>query len=279
MYPLIFCTLVLGQNYCELARQLAGDLACFAPGTHLLVLTDHPGLFRDVDNVEAVFHRRRSVAGFNDKLSVVKKALDRAETCLFMDADMRILDTLELDPLVFAPGIKSYHVFSWQYFQDRIKAGEQNWDRRLDQRIMAFQRANLRLETADADIPVVREFLFALTRCPQLEAFLQKWNEIAETSEKNGMFSHEGFTIGLAALLTGLPVAQHDFAGLHFFEPLISLDAVEAGRMTPAQYDTLEASINAIKHSAGRANPLALKRLAKALSFLRVKVFGLDLLR
>ena len=107
-----FCSLALGRGYNYLAKQLASDLARFAPGTRFLVLTDHPAVFKSLDNVEAVHHRKRSVLGYNDKLCVIREALTRFSTVVFIDADTRILAPVTLRSEIFIPGLRNLLKFS-----------------------------------------------------------------------------------------------------------------------------------------------------------------------
>jgi hypothetical protein len=104
--------LALGRGYNYLAKQLASDLARFAPGTRFLVLTDHPAVFKSLDNVEAVHHRKRSVLGYNDKLCVIREALTRFSTVVFIDADTRILAPVTLRSEIFIPGLRNLLKFS-----------------------------------------------------------------------------------------------------------------------------------------------------------------------
>jgi len=282
-----FCTLALGRNYCDLAKQLAHDLEQFAPESTLFILTDHPSIFKNVNNVDIVFHRKRSVVGYNDKLCVVKKALDRFDTCIFVDADIRILRPVQLDQAVFEPGITAFRVYTWQYLKNELKAEK---DKRKDTNTMSVLRKKLNLPYADWEIPVVREFLFAITRCSKIDSFLRQWNDLAEICEKNRLFAREGYSIGLAGLLTGYPIYQNDFQRMHFFEPLMSLEDVNKGLMSQIEYESLEPSINLIKFpiksnsSVSRLwmriqNNISVIRLIKGLRFFKIKLFGLNLLK
>ena len=282
-----YCTLALGQEYCYLAKQLASDLEQYAPGSTLFILTDHPKIFEGVANVKVIFHRKRSVVGYNDKLCVVKRALNSYNTCIFLDADIRILDPIQLDQTVFAPGLTAYRIYSWLYF----KIHESDWDRRVNTIVMPYLRKQMNLSYDDGDIPVVSEHLFAVTRCPQMDAFLEKWNALAELCEKKGIVRFEGFSIGLAGLLIGFPICQNEFSGLHMFEPVIySRGLVQKGLMSEGDYGALDASISRYKHPVSDyssmsglwmtfQNRLRLNRFGKVYKFIKIQLLGLDLLR
>lgn len=280
-----FCTLALGENYCSLAMQLAGNIKQFSPGVALLVLTDYPDKFRGLENVIAVYHKKRSVRGFNDKLCVINTALASFNTCIFIDADVRILKPIHLAPEIFEPGIRTYNLESWKDNIEEALSGEMSPWKENDIRIIKLFRRKLGLKQPDEDIPFVVEFLFAVTKCDGIDAFLHKWNELAELCERNMCFYHEGFSIGLAAMLTNYPCYEHKFAGLKFFEPQISLrDHLHGeGSMSQEEYDELNNAMGFLKFGE-KAGPIEnvvgkiTRRLSGGYRFLKIKLFGLDLL-
>jgi hypothetical protein len=283
--PWCFCTLALGQDYCRLARQLAGDLARSAPGVIFFVVTDNASSFRGLSNVQAVQHRQRSFLGLNDKLVVMRKALSRYQTAVFVDADMRILGPVDLDPEICEPGLKCYLIRTWQWTydtHDRSPSAPQ-WQKD-DLRIMGLLQQAFDIREDARNIPYVTEGLFAITAGDRkdLELFLRKWNSLAEFCERNKFFRHSGFSIGLAAMLTGFPIKQHDFRGLNFFEHLYSLRThVPDGAMTEEEYNKWNATILQCKSAprkmlVGETTIHALKTRAR---YLRIKLWGLDLLR
>ncbi len=279
-----FCTLALGRKYAYLSKQLAGDLKRFNPEVKLVVLTDYPELLEGDKNIIAVAHKKRSVMGYNDKLCVVNTSLEIAETCILLDADMRILAPVHLDDSVFTPGIKAYRIRSWEYSILEANTGEAASWKKDNLRIMRLLRAKYHLQQADSDIPFIVEFLVAFTRHDKMAEFLRTWNEIAVFSEKNGMFIHEGFSIGLAALLTGYPYCEAHFKGFKFFEPYISYQELVDGLITQEEYDALYPSISQFKFKEYEVGGLTgvinkvKRRLNRYQRFLTVRLFGLDLL-
>jgi hypothetical protein len=278
-----FCTLALGVNYCNLAKQLACDLAQFSPESTLLVLTDHPSIFNNVNNVDVVYHRKRSVNGYNDKLCVIYKALESANTCIFLDADFKILGPIHLDQSVFEPGLRAFRVYSWQYMRDVLMAGEPSWWKGQAERMMVILREKWNPQYADGDIYCLREELFSVTRNDKVDLFLKKWNDLAEFCEKNRCFRLTGISIGLAALLTGYPLYQHEFPGIRYFEPTKSLEEVAKGLMTQKEYDSLNAAVENLKAPGEKRSSsfpgIWRSRLIKGLRYARIKLFGLNLLK
>lgn len=82
------------------------------------MLTDHPAIFKGLDNVQAFHHRKKSVLGYNDKLCVMNEALRRFSTAVFIDADTRILGPVKLSSEVFIPGLKSFIIRRWSDVMD-----------------------------------------------------------------------------------------------------------------------------------------------------------------
>ena len=279
-----FCTLALGEVYCRLARQVAADLASYGPGLPFVVLTDNPLRFCDLPNVQPIYHRQRSVLGYNDKLSVIKRAIDQYRTAVFIDADARILGPIDLSLEIFRPGLSAFLLRPWAYMQDTYDTSPHapQWQQK-DLRMLARLRDEFDLCDNGRDVPSVVESLFAVTAGDTRDAgaFLRKWNYLAEFCEGSKFFLHEGFSIGLAARLAGFPIEQSDFAGLRFFEPRLSRSVhVPNGSMTEEEYNTWNATITRYRvcrpeMPSGWATARAIRAQMR---YLRVKLFGLDLI-
>jgi hypothetical protein len=200
-----------------------------------------------------------------------------------VDADIRILSPIQFEQDVFEPGLRAFGVFSWQHMKDVRMAGEPAWWKSQNLRMMPILKKYLKLEQTDQDIYLMRESLFSVTRSENIYIFLQKWNDLAEFCEKNRFWVHLGVSMGLAALLTGYPLYHYEFPGLQFFEPSKSLEDVTSGMMTQAEYDSLNASIENLKSPAKKGSSILpnlwRKRITKGVRYIRVKLFGLDLLR
>jgi hypothetical protein len=231
-----FCTLALGRKYCNRANQLASDLERFSPKEPFLVLTDNPSIFKNSKNVIAIKHRQRSVLGYNDKLCVVNKALERFDTCIFLDADLRIFETVHLPEEIFQPGLRAYKIRTWEYTKREAEPLDQPW-KRENLRIMGLLRSKFGLAQDDNEILFVVECLFSITKGERTDAFLQKWNELANFCETNGFFFHLGFSIGLAGQLTEFPILESNFTGVKFFYHRMSPEDVKRGIISQSEYD------------------------------------------
>src|ERR1700722_17876381 len=83
----VFCTLAMGEQHAGLARYLAADLGVYkAP---MLVLTDQPEMFKQFAHVHVVEHRPKKFS-YHDKRTVLREALKRGKTAIFVDADSAI---------------------------------------------------------------------------------------------------------------------------------------------------------------------------------------------
>ncbi len=272
-----FCTLALGEGYAKLALQLAGDIAKYAPDVRLFVLSDHPGILQGMTNVVVRAHTRRSAMGYNDKLCVIAKALQEFETCIFLDADVRILQPVHLEASVFGPGLQACRPLTWAAVRERHSAGEPAHWKREFLRMMQMLRQELKVEVPDSQVPHVQEQVFAVSRGATTNGFLRKWNEVAVLCERKGYFRWEGLTIGAAALLTGMPVVDQAFLGFRFFEPVQSLQDVESGLLSRSAYEALLATVVPFKTS-GAFLPRVRRQLAAAFTRLKGRIRGLDLL-
>jgi hypothetical protein len=286
MRDFCFCTLALGLRYSALAKQLAGDLARYAPGAPFIVFSDCPSVFRDAPNVQVFPHRRRSVLGYNDKLCVIHRALQLHRTCIFLDADGRIFDKVELEDEIFEPGLRAYRLRSWTYNWHEALENIQNSWASGGIRIMHLLRRELRLKQSEDDLIFVVEFLYSITRNEKIDAFLQKWEELANFCESRRYFSCEGYAMGLAAMLTGFPLSQHNFKGLNFFETLIPLKehAAQGRSLSEQEYNDLKASIQRFKtiplpmDISSRIRRRIKKNFQLSYRYTKVKTLGLNLL-
>ena len=198
--------------------------------------------------MEAVHHRKRSVLGYNDKLCVIREALTRFSTVVFIDADTRILAPVTLRSEIFIPGLRAFIIRRWSFMLDTYDRSAQGpWWQKSDLERMTLLAKEFSLPDNGRDTPFIVEFLFSITRGDGVDtqSFLQEWGDLAEFSEMRGFFNHLGFSMGLAAQLTHFPVDEHDFAGIKFFEPLVVSRAVHVknGSITEEECDVLEATI------------------------------------
>jgi hypothetical protein len=86
-----FATLAIGKKYRVLASLLAKDIEKYSPDTSLVIVTDNPGEFSDRPNVLAFKHQQQGVKCWHDKRFAIAKALELFNTCILVNADLRIL--------------------------------------------------------------------------------------------------------------------------------------------------------------------------------------------
>lgn len=217
-----FCTLALGKKYRSLAQLLAKDLAQHSPHTPLVILTDEVPWFKDHPNVLAVEHRQQGVKCYHDKRFAIKRALSQFETCIFIDADMRITGEVLTD-LQWKSGITA-----------RTGCGitKHNQTRSKDLAVIqnVAKKWNLSLEA----VSYVNEFLFTVSRDAGKEIeFLKNWDAIASYFEVHGVYDGEGNAIGLAAAKAGLEIRFDRVDRFPFFKDRIEQVRIRNGEADP----------------------------------------------
>lgn len=193
-----FCTLAIGSRYINLALLLADDLAKYSPEIIFIVLTDKPHKFKQQKNVIAYLHYPQSCKFYNDKRFVIEKSLNLYESCIYIDADMRLLATVP-ENLNFAPGIIAYS------FCNITKINQKN-DKKLDLIRNICQKSSLDI----SQVKFIHEFLFYVTRHVNINEFFRQWEILAGYFELKGYYAGEGNIIGLAAALAQVPI-EHDY--------------------------------------------------------------------
>ncbi|MGL4498745.1 MAG: hypothetical protein ACRCU2_06740 [Planktothrix sp.] len=197
-----FCTLAVGSQYRNLAQKLAQDIEKFSPETSFVILTDNPEDFINQKNVLAFKHRQQGITCYHDKRFVISQALSLFPVCIFIDADMRILDVVPPD-MVWLPGITARSCYSIvkHYSINRKNSQKSTKDYQVIQNLA--NQMNINLE----EVKFVHEFLFTVTKDSGKELeFLEEWDKIAPYFELNGVYSGEGSAMGLAAAKVGLPI-------------------------------------------------------------------------
>lgn len=220
-----FCTLAIGAKYRALAQDLVTDLKQFSDSP-LVILTDRPQDFNQYSNVQVFKHSQQSVACYHDKRYVIAKALSLYDACIFLDADMRILQEVLL--MQWQPGISARSCANiLQHYEpvtqrpDRIK--------RVQLVKTIAQKFNLNLE----QVNFVSEFMFVVAKDSGKEMkFLELWEKIGNYFELNGVYDSEGCTIGLAAAATQFSVQLHEMPEIEFFN-----DKIDAIRISKGQID------------------------------------------
>ncbi|WP_199306786.1 hypothetical protein [Anabaena sphaerica] len=213
-----FSTLALGKNYRALALELAKDLAQFAPNIPFVILTDNPQDFQEMSNVLAFPHQQQSIGCYHDKLFVIEKGLSLFNSCIFMDADMRILAPIT-DALNWQPGITAK--IAWHNI---VKHNKNPREIEIFQKVA--QKFNLQLE----DITFVHECLFVVTRDEGREIdFIETWKRMAAYCELNKYYRGEGHSIGLAAAKSGLKIRTDSMEYISFFKDKLEWQKIKNG--------------------------------------------------
>ena len=219
-----FCTLAVGKRYRIHAKMLAADIREHAPGIPFIILTDRPQEFESVPNVLAYLHRLQSVKGYHDKRVVLEKAITRFDSCVFVDADIRILETVP-KTLPFSAGIVARYGCSIikHNSADKVRAGFEL--------IKAGATAlNLNLE----NVYWFHEFMFLFSKQQGKEkAFFDCWRSLSYEFEMNGIYAGEGNVMGLAAAATGLNINFHRSDFFPCFKDSIQKENVRTGKADP----------------------------------------------
>lgn len=219
-----FCSLAVGKRYRLHAQMLAEDLQKHAPGIPFVVLTDKPKDFRDLDNVQAYPHRLQSVKGYHDKRFVLEKALERFDTCIFVDSDIRALGPVD-ENLAFPPGLVA------RYGCGIIKHNSTDKSRPAFSQIQSVADA-LRLNLED--VLWFHEFMFLFSKQQGKEkAFFRHWESIAHYFEQNGIYDGEGNVMGLAAAVSGLDIHFHRSDFFPCFKDNIQKEKIKQGQADP----------------------------------------------
>lgn len=213
-----FATLALGKNYRALAFQLAKDLAQFSPHTPFVILTDNPQDFQVMANVLAFPHQQHSVGCYHDKLFVIEKGLSLFNSCVFLDADMRILAPINSTG-DWLPGITAK--IAWFNI---IKHNKNQQEIAILKRLAA--KFHLQLE----NITFVHECLFVVTRDGGKEIdFIATWKRMAAFCELNNYYRGEGHSIGLAAAKSGLEIRTDAMEDISFFKDKLEWNKIKTG--------------------------------------------------
>lgn len=231
-----FATLAFGANYQALVRELlAKDLERYAPGVPLLILTNNPSEFKDCTNAIVVEHQQRLYCD-NDKVFLIKTALGKFDTCVCIDADMRLIGAFPQD-LEFQPGITArscdqllHHI---QARVDRTEIPRPDQMRYLEQVRKVAQKLELNLESDP--VKFVHEFLFVVRRDSGKELQVLELAEmIARYLELHGTLVGVGAALGMAAAKVGFPVRHSEMPGVQFFDDRIEKIRISKGQSAPA---------------------------------------------
>ncbi|GET38656.1 hypothetical protein MiSe_34150 [Microseira wollei NIES-4236] len=276
-----FATLAVGQTYRNIALLLAKDIEKYSPKTPFLVLTDNPKSFRGQTNVIAVKHRQYFYCD-NDKKFLIEKALSMFESCICIDADMRILAPIPED-LKWLPGITARSCASLvKHNQIMINKGEiprPSKVRDFDYIKKMAQKLDLNIE--NEDITFIYENLFVVTKDSGKEVeFLKLCEMISRYFDVHGVYIGVGSAMGLAAAKVGLPVRHDVMPGVCYFDDRIEQVKISKGQADPQETLIYFKQLKALKNPKRSAvEKLATKLFSKLDQFYRAGKIKIDTLK
>ncbi|WP_414582412.1 hypothetical protein [Scytonema sp. PCC 10023] len=265
-----FCTLALGKKYRGLALLLAKDIEKYSPHTSFVVLTDHPDDFSKQSNVLAFKHRQQGVKSYHDKRFVIEKSLFMFHSCIFMDADMRILAPVVPQNITWLqlPGITARGCESIPKKYAKVIAGTAN--SKLYQEFQVTHKAakKLNLQLESEEVKFVYEYLFAVTKDSGREIeFLREWGKMALYYELNGVYDAEGNAIGLAAAKAGLPVRWSAMEGITFFKDRTEFIKIQKGQSNMEEMSVYFEQQQMLEHPNRSLFERIVEKIAKTMNF------------
>ncbi|MGB3636760.1 MAG: hypothetical protein WBA39_04095 [Rivularia sp. (in: cyanobacteria)] len=221
-----FCTLAVGKRYRTHAKILAKDIQENAPHVSFVVLTDEPADFQEYSHVIGIKHRLQSVKGYHDKRFVIEKSLERFDTCVFLDSDMRIIGLVP-EKLEWLPGITA-------------RAGcsilKHNVETKKRPVFPLIKQIANKLDINVEETKWFHEFIFAVKKQGGKEqVFFKFWQDISYIFEMQGIYDGEGNVMGLAAAKAGLPIRYDSEDRFPFFKDNIEQVRVKSGQSNLAE--------------------------------------------
>ncbi|MGB3295074.1 MAG: hypothetical protein WBB01_18995 [Phormidesmis sp.] len=218
-----FCTLAVGKRYRTHAKMLAEDMQKHAPTTAFVLLSDKPDEFKQYANVQAFLHRTQSVKGYHDKRFVLEKALSLFESCIFVDADIRMLGPVPED-IRFLPGIVARYGCGIVKHNATIK---------LRKSFEPIQVVAKTLELNLEDVLWFHEFMFLVSRQQGEKEFFRLWQSISYYFESQGVYGGAGNVMGLAAAKAGFDIHFHRHDFFPAFKDNIQKEKIKEGKADP----------------------------------------------
>jgi hypothetical protein len=238
-----FCTLAVGERYRHHSLILAKDIQEYMPNTAFCILTDQPEFFQEFSHVLAFKHHIQSVKGYHDKRFVLEKALSISESCMFLDADVRILGSV-VGEMNWHSGITA-------------RAGSDLLRRMADisndKEIQIIEEVAQKLNIDLQQVQWLHEFMFAMKGQEGLEKeFFQLWQTISYFFEMQGIYHGEGYAMGLAAAKVGMTIRFEREDKFPFFKDNIERIRIKKGQSNLSEkqiYFDIQKSIEYPKRS------------------------------
>jgi hypothetical protein len=247
-----FCSLAIGQQYRALALLLAIDIEKYSPNTAFIILTDKPQDFNNQSNVITYKHRQQGIKCYHDKRFAIAKALLQFNSCVYIDADMRIISPMAPIQWIDEPGILARACDSMP--KKYIKITDKTANTKLKKEYIITRQAAKKLDLHHwENITFVHEYLFAVTKDNGKEAqFLEYWEKLAPFFELNGVLDGEGNAIGLAAAKAGLSVRWCGMEGISFFKDRTEMVRVKKGESNIEEMSKYFEQQKKLEHSDSR---------------------------
>ena len=215
-----FAILAVGKCYREHAKVLSTDIQKHCPNIPLIVLTDKPKDFAIYPQVLAFFHRLESVKGYHDKRFVIEKALTLFDSCMMVDADMRILGTLPQRD--YPSGILA---------RTGCNVSKHNSKKNLQKTNLLIKKIAKQLDIDLEKTYWFHEFMFVVTKQNGNEwEFLRIWELLADCFEREEIYNGEGTVMGLAAQKAGLTITIDREDKFPFFKDKIERSRIKIGQ-------------------------------------------------
>ena len=279
-----FCTVAFSHTYRSLALKLAKDLEKYAPDIPFIVFTDKPEVFSGQSNVLVTKHRRKGVLVYHERRFAIAQALTMFNSCMYLDADVRICDNVPQRK--WLPGItakSSYPLL--KHHQSVIEGKNQKPWRYKAWSLIRDMADKLDLDLEKDDIQFINEFLFVVTRASGVEQeFLQLWDKLAIYSDLHGVHKGPGNAMGLAAAKVGFPVRRDEMAGLDFFDDRVERWKIQQGKADPADKQAYFDAQNTIENSRRSLLTRAVAKARKSLEYfyhsvrLKITTAGKDII-
>lgn len=216
-----FCTLAVGHRYRAHAELLVQDIQEHMPSTALCILTDRPEQFSEFPRVLAFKHQLQSVKGYHDKRFVLEKSLSLFESCMFLDADVRVLGSVTKE-MQWSPGITAR---AGTDLVSRMKIIRNQKETRVIKE--AAKKLNIDLEK----VQWLHEFMFVMKRQNGLEAeFFRLWQTTSYFFESQGIYHGECYSMGLAAAQIGMKIDYFREDRFPFFKDNIERIRINKGQ-------------------------------------------------
>jgi hypothetical protein len=231
-----FCSLAIGQQYRALALLLAQDIEKFSPNTAFIILTDKPQDFIAQSNIITYKHQQQGIKCYHDKRFAISRGLLHFNSCIYIDADMRITAPVTSLEWIHQAGISARACDSMP--NKYIKITEKTADNKLKKEYAITSKAaqKLNLDQDWENIKFIHEYLFAVTKDNgKEEKFIEYWGKLAPYFELNGVLDGEGNAIGLTAAKAGIPVRWSDMQGISFFKDRTETVRIKKGESSIEQ--------------------------------------------